>query len=134
MAIAGIGWGVYSLLGRGGGDPLAATSGNFLRACAIVVPFSLLTLGDEAMSPRGAGLAVASGALASGLGYAVWYSALPSLTRTRAALVQLSVPLLAAIGGVLAMGETITQRLTLASFLVLGSIGVGVVSRRPPAR
>ena len=128
MAGAGVAWGAYSLLGARGGDPVAATAGHFLRAA----PLGLLlaVLAREGAAPPGAGVlcAVASGALASGLGYAVWYTVLPSLRASAAATVQLAVPVAAAVGGVLWLGELPGARLLLAGALVLG--GIALVLRR----
>lgn len=129
MGLAGIAWGVYSLRGRGSADPVADTAGNFLRG----VPPALLLAGIFAsrlnLSGEGVLWAVASGALASAMGYAVWYSALPHLSATRAATVQLSVPVIAAAGGVLFLAEAITLRLVVASLLILGGIGLAVAGR-----
>lgn len=129
MVVAGIGWGGYSIAGRGVADPAAMTAGNFRRAALAVVPPTLLAAGWLSLSAPGVLLAAGSGALASGLGYAVWYTVLGSLTLTRAALVQLAVPVIAAAGGVLVVGESITLRLFLASAVILGSIALGVLSR-----
>ncbi len=113
MAGAGVAWGLYSLRGRGSTDPLAATAGNFLRSVPLALLLSLLALlfaRTPHASGEGLALAAASGALASGLGYSLWYAALPSLSATRAAIVQLSVPVLAAAGAVLLLREPLTQR------------------------
>lgn len=133
MIGAGLAWGVYSLLGRSSrSDPLAATAVNF--ACA--VPLALLAslvaagLGATHLSAPGFGLAVLSGALASGGGYAIWYGALRGLSSTRAGLVQLSVPPLAAVGGVLLLGEDVTLRLGLSAVAILGGIALALASRR----
>ena len=128
MAVAGIAWGAYTLRGRGAVDPLADTASNFVRA----VPFALVAFampGPRVFTWPGFGLAVASGALASGVGYALWYRALPSLTRARAATLQLAAPALAAGLGVLFLGETPTPRLFVAAALVLGGIGLAVGRR-----
>jgi drug/metabolite transporter (DMT)-like permease len=132
MVAAGIAWGIYSLLGRGSSDPLGATAGNFLRATPPAVLLALATLGSAGWDAAGLVYAVLSGALSSGLGYAVWYTALPGLTATRAASVQLSVPVIAALGGALLLAEPVTLRLALASAAVLG--GIALVLRRRPAR
>jgi drug/metabolite transporter (DMT)-like permease len=131
MLVAGIAWGVYSLRGKGAGDPLQATAGNFVRA----VPFALVaSLGVLAWGARsdvaGAALAVASGAVTSGIGYAIWYTALPGLKAASAATVQLSVPPLAALGGVIALGEPPTLRLLLASIAILGGIALVIAEKR----
>jgi drug/metabolite transporter (DMT)-like permease len=129
MAIAGGAWGVYSLRGRGASDALGVTAGNFLRA----VPFALITalvmIGTAHATQRGVILALLSGALTSGIGYVIWYAALRSLTATRAALVQLSVPIIAALGGVALLHENITARLVIASLLVLSGIALAISTR-----
>ena len=130
MALAGVAWGVYSLHGRGATNALAETTANFLRA----VPFALLPLigvwPHAHWTWPGTGVAIASGALASGVGYALWYRALPRLTATRAAAVQLAVPAIAALGGVLFLGERLSTRLVLAAALILGGIGLTLARRR----
>jgi len=130
MLGAGVAWGVYSLRGRGAGDPTRVTAGNFLRAAPIAAGLSLVTLGSASLDGAGAGYAVASGALASGIGYAIWYTALPALRATSAATVQLSVPVIAAVGGVLLLGESVTPRLVLASVAILGGIALVILERR----
>lgn len=124
MIAAGMAWGVYSLRGKGTGDPAAATAGNFLRTVPITLTLSLILLGDAHWDQTGVGYAVASGALASGIGYAIWFAALPGLKATSAATVQLSVPVIAAIGGILFLGENLTPRLVLASVTILGGIAL----------
>lgn len=128
MLVAGIAWGVYSLRGRGAGDPLAVTAGNFLRAAPMALALSLLLAGTVHPDPAGLGYAVLSGALASGMGYAIWYAALPQLKASTAATVQLSVPVLAAMGGVLLLDETLTLRLLAASAAILGGIALVVLN------
>jgi drug/metabolite transporter (DMT)-like permease len=128
MTVAGVAWGVYSLRGRGAADPLSSTANNFICAVPMVLAVSALSIGGFRVSARGLALAVASGAFTSGLGYVVWYAALRGLSRTRAATVQLSVPVIAAIGGVLLLAEPITLRLLLASGATLG--GVWLVLRQ----
>lgn len=132
MVIAGVAWGVYSLRGRGATDPLAETASNFVRAAPMGLLASGAALAYEAprLTVEGALLALASGALASGLGYAVWYTALRGLTATRAAVVQLSVPPLAALGGVVLLGEEVTPRLIVAGLLILGGIALAISARR----
>ncbi len=129
MGLAGISWGLYSLLGRGVRDPIRVTTGNFVRA----VPFSFLVSAvafrSLELSGRGVLLGVVSGALTSGLGYVIWYAALPGLGATRAATVQLSVPVLAAVGGVLFLFETVTFRLLFSGTLILGGIGLSLLGR-----
>lgn len=134
MAIAGIAWGFYSLLGRGAADPLEATARNFVYSVPLVFIVSLVFLGDYASSANGLALAVASGAITSGCGYVIWYAALPGLTATRAATVQLSVPAIAAFGGVVMLSEEITLRLLLASAATLGGVAIVLAQRaaKPP--
>lgn len=129
MAIAGVSWGLYSLHGRGAIDPLAETTGNFIRAVPFALVVSTLALTHLHLTARGLVLAAVSGSVASGIGYVIWYVALRGLTATRAAMVQLSVPVLAAIGGVVFLAEALTLRLTLASVLVLGGIGLAIAGR-----
>ena len=144
MLSAGAAWGVYSLRGKGAGDPTQVTAGNFMRA----VPMALaLSLGMFAASFAGSGLAasptvdsagfwyaVASGAITSGVGYAIWYTALPALRATHAATVQLSVPVIAANGGIAFLGEAPSWRLALASVAISGGIALVIrAERRAPA-
>jgi len=129
MLLAGVAWGVYSLRGRGSQDPLADTAGNFLRGAPVALGVSVVFVSTMRIDPVGAAYAAASGALASGLGYAVWYAALRGLSATRAATVQLAVPVLAAVGGVGLLDERFTSRLALASVAVLGGILLVVIRR-----
>jgi len=129
MAAAGVAWGIYSLRGRGLTDPLAATAGNFLRAVPMALAVSALLLPRSHVEPTGVALAMASGALTSGVGYVIWYAALKGLTAMRAATVQLSVPPIAAFGGVLLLSEAITPRLATASVAILGGIALVLASR-----
>jgi drug/metabolite transporter (DMT)-like permease len=131
MTGAGVAWGIYSLRGKGAGDPLRTTAGNFLRAVPMAVLLSAIMFRAVSLDAAGIGYAIVSGAIASGVGYAIWYSALPSLKASAAATVQLSVPVLAAGGGILFLGETITLRFALASIAVLGGIALVIVERRP---
>jgi drug/metabolite transporter (DMT)-like permease len=131
MLAAGIAWGIYSLRGRRSGDPTIATAGNFVRAAAFAVVLSLVTLGGASVDAAGVLYAIASGALASGLGYAIWYTALPGLTATKAATVQLSVPVIAAAAAVVLLDEAITLRLVLGSAAILGGIALVVIAKRP---
>jgi len=126
MAAAGIAWGIYSLRGRGSREPLRNTAGNFMMAAPVAVLLVPLAGGTGTWTSTGVALAVASGALASGVGYAIWYAALPALTATRAALVQLLVPVLAAAGGVALLSEAIPLRLPVAAALVLGGVALAV--------
>jgi drug/metabolite transporter (DMT)-like permease len=129
MAGAGVAWGGYSLRGRGAADPLAATAASFLRAAPLGILLALGFAAHAHADARGVGLAVVSGALTSGLGYVVWYAALRRLTAMRAATVQLSVPPIAAFGGVLLLGEALTLRHGLASLAILGGIALVLGSR-----
>jgi drug/metabolite transporter (DMT)-like permease len=129
MLGAGLAWGIYSLRGKGAGDPIQVSAGNFLRAAPIATTLSLLTIGHAALDSAGVGYAVVSGALASGLGYAIWYTALPALKATSAATVQLSVPVIAALGGILFLGESVTPRLVLASVTILGGIALVILEK-----
>ena len=132
MLGAGIAWGIYSLRGKGAGDPTRVTAGNFLRAVPIAAALSLIMLRGAHPDPAGIGYAVLSGALASGIGYAVWYTVLPALKATHASTVQLSVPVIAAVGGVAFLGEALTLRLFLASVAILGGIAL-VILEKPGA-
>ena len=129
MACAGVGWAVYTLRGRTAGDAMAVTAGNFLRAAPLALALSLLTLAQARWDAAGLALALASGALASGLGYAVWYTALRGLSATRAAILQLGVPVLASAGGVLLLGEPLTPQLLIASMAVLGGVALVIIGR-----
>jgi len=133
MAVAGASWGFYSLSGRRAAEPLAETAGNFARAVPMALGISLLAASHAGWSTEGAVLAVLSGALASGLGYLAWFAALPGLTATRAASVQLAVPVLAAAGGVIVLAEPVTLRLVLSGALILGGVAL-VIARTGPRR
>lgn len=129
MLAAGVAWGIYSLRGKGSGNPTGATAGNFLRAVPFAAVMYLAMPTNRAPDLVGIQLAVISGALASGVGYAIWYAALPGLKATNAATIQLSVPVLAAIGGAIFLGETITLRLLLSSAGILGGIALVILSK-----
>ncbi len=129
MTCAGIAWGAYSLLGRAARDPLAATTTNFIYCAPLVVIVSLIALPQLQLSAAGVGYAVASGAIASGCGYVIWYAALRGLTAARAATVQLSAPVIAAIGAVILLSESITLRLVLASVATLGGVALVLAQR-----
>lgn len=124
MISAGIAWGVYSLRAKGAGEPTAVTTGNFVRAVPMALALSLVMMASATIDMAGLGYAVASGAIASGMGYAIWYMALPLLQPTSAATVQLSVPVIAAIGGVLLLSEPLTLRLVIAGIAILGGIAI----------
>ncbi len=125
MALSGASWGAYSLWGRSGGDPTETTAGNFLRAAPLGALILLAGWRQASVSPAGATLAVISGALTSGVGYVLWYAALKGLSATRAATLQLSVPIIAAAGGVVFLGEQVTATLIAASILVLTGVVLG---------
>jgi len=130
MTIAGVAWGVYSLRGRGVTDPLSATAGNFVRGAPFALVLSLLLASNAHADSAGIVLAVASGAITSGIGYVIWYAALSRLSAIQAATVQLSVPLIAAFGGVVLLSEVITPRLLGASAAILGGVAL-VLATRP---
>lgn len=134
MLSAGAAWGVYSLRGRKAGDATAVTAGNFLRAVPVTAALSIIMylLAPQANSidAMGTSYALASGALASGVGYAIWYTALRGLIATTAATVQLSVPVIAAVGGIVFLDEVITTRLLIASAAILGGIALVIVERQ----
>jgi drug/metabolite transporter (DMT)-like permease len=129
MATAGIAWGVYSLRGKRAGEPVAATASNFVRATPLALVVSLLFAGSAHAGAQGLALAIASGAITSGLGYVIWYAALPGLGSLRAATVQLSVPPLTALAGVWLLSEALSLRLALASAAILGGIALVLASR-----
>jgi drug/metabolite transporter (DMT)-like permease len=130
MTAAGVAWGVYSLRGRGAGDPTAVTAGNFVRAGALAVPLGLAGLPGATLDPTGLLWALCSGAVTSGLGYAIWYAALKGLQPTSSASVQLSVPVLTALGGVVLLSEPVTLRLALCSLAILGGIAWVIAGQR----
>ena len=130
MLVAGVAWGVYSIRGKGTGDPTLISAGNFLRTIPFVVIMTVITLNSQSLDAAGIAYAVASGALASGLGYAIWYAVLPTLKSTIASTVQLSVPVIAALAGIIFLSEPITVRFTLASIALLGGIALVIVSRK----
>lgn len=129
MVIAGVAWGVYSLRGRRATSALKATAGNFLRTVPMALLASALLAHTARLDPAGIGYAIASGALASGVGYAIWYAVLPSLRATTAATVQLCVPVIAAAGGVVFLDEPLTLRLVLASAAILGGTALAIARR-----
>ena len=129
MAIAGVAWGVYSIRGRHETDALAATTNNFVLSHAFVVVLTAFTFRQATLSGTGVLLACISGALTSGVGYVVWYAALNYMSAMQAALVQLSVPAIAAAGGVLLLAEIVTVRLFVSATLILGGISLAIVRR-----
>ena len=130
MLAAGIAWGIYSLRGRGTSNAISATAGNFLRAVPFAAVLSITLLAWMHLDRAGIAYAVLSGGIASGVGYVIWYTALPGLKAASAATVQLSVPVLAAAGGIVLLGEPPTLRFLLASIAVLGGIALVVMSPR----
>jgi drug/metabolite transporter (DMT)-like permease len=134
MAAAGAAWGFYTLRGKGGGDPLADTTGNFIRTLPFAAIAVLIYLPNLHLSNHGILLAVLSGAVASGIGYTVWYTALKHHTATRAAVLQLAVPVLTAVIGIVFLAEAATQRLAIAAAFILGGIGLTILGRNAQAR
>jgi drug/metabolite transporter (DMT)-like permease len=130
MLAAGVAWGVYSLRGRGSRDPLGTTAGNFLRTLPLAAALLALGWNNAHVDTRGLLAALASGALASGVGYALWYAALPSLRASTAGIVQLSVPVIAALGGIVLLAEPVGWRFALAAALTLGGIGLATLKAR----
>jgi len=131
MGAAALGWGVYSLIGRRTGDPLGTTAANFVLATpAVAAALWLLPPDPTPATWQGVALAIASGVFASGLGYALWYTVLPRLCAATAALLQLTVPVLAALGGMAFLAEPLTARFAIAAALVLGGVTLGVLGAR----
>jgi len=130
MLGAGVAWGIYSLRGKGAGDPTNVTAGNFLRAVPISAALSIIMFNNTSLDNAGVWYAISSGALASGIGYAIWYTAVPALKATKAATVQLCVPVIAALGGVVFLAEPITLRLTVTSAAILGGIALVILEKR----
>ena len=126
MALSGLAWGIYSLRGRTGGPPIRSTAETFLAATPLALLASGVSWSSAHATPGGLALAAISGAVTSGLGYVAWYAALPSLTATRASILQLAVPPLAAAMGILFLGETVSTRLLIAAPLILGGIAIAV--------
>ncbi|MEO8561543.1 MAG: DMT family transporter [bacterium] len=129
MAVAGVAWGVYSLAGRAASNALAANARSFLWSSPIALLLVAIAPSSIAMSGRGLALAIVSGGVTSGLGYAIWYRALPRLSVTQAAVAQLSVPVIAASGAAAMLGERITSRLAIAGLAVLGGVALVLASR-----
>ena len=134
MLAAGVAWGAYSLRGRGSTDAIGATAGNFLRATPFAIALLLLSGTEGPLEAAGVGYALASGVLASGAGYCVWYAALPALRAASAAAAQLAVPVLTALGAVAWLGETLSWRLSAASAAILGGIALVVVRVPAPSQ
>lgn len=137
MAIAGMGWGAYSLLGRGASDPTSTTTGNFIWASVLALPLfglSILVQPEPIPPMDGTALAMASGSITSGLGYVIWYQALKGLTATRAGIAQLTVPAIAALGGVVFLAEPITLRFALSTMGILGGVALAVLTPKAGSR
>jgi len=130
MLGAGVAWGVYSVRGKGAVDSLRVTAGNFLWTVPLAVALGAIAFRQASVDKAGIAYAIVSGALASGVGYAIWYAVLPSLKATTAATVQLSVPVLAALGGIILLGELLTLRLVLTSTAILGGIALVILEKR----
>jgi drug/metabolite transporter (DMT)-like permease len=130
MVFAGLAWGVYSLRGKGAGNPTLVTTGNFIRAMVFSLLLSAVFFANVNLDLHGVAYSIASGALASGVGYTIWYAVLPSLKATNAATVQLSVPVIAAFGGITFLNESVTLRFVLASIAILGGIALVIVTKQ----
>jgi drug/metabolite transporter (DMT)-like permease len=130
MIASGVAWAVYTLRGRGSRNPLAETAGNFVRAAAFCLPLAAFALLYETASPAGVALALASGVVASGLGYSIWYKALRGLSTFQAALIQLSVPVIAALGAILLLDEQLTLHFVIAGASVLGGIAFAILAKQ----
>jgi drug/metabolite transporter (DMT)-like permease len=133
MMSAGISWGAYSLRGRSSRAPLLSTADNFARSVPMAIAGVLIGLSEAHTSTPGIWLALASGCVASGIGYSLWYTALPGLSATRAAIVQLLVPILAATLGILFLGEPLTARLSFSALMILGGVALAIRGRRKPS-
>ncbi|TNE36560.1 MAG: DMT family transporter [Alphaproteobacteria bacterium] len=134
MILSGIGWGLYSLYGKVETDPITATARNFLYAVPFALVLGIAPAAFSQISTTGVILAIASGAIASGMGYVVWYAALRGLSAMEASIVQLAVPVVAAVGGILFLGENLTLRFALASLVILGGILITILAKNRPAR
>lgn len=130
MVFAGIAWGFYTLNGKNSTNPIADTAGNFLRSVPFAIPILLIFLPQTHLSAKGILLAILSGAVASGIGYTAWYAILKFHTATRAAILQISVPAFAALGGVIFLAESLNFRLISASFLILGGVALAIFGRK----
>lgn len=129
MTVAGIAWGIYTLKGRGSKNPLADTAANFSRTIPLVAVLALIAIPYVDLSIKGVVLAILSGAVASGIGYTVWYAALGGLSAVQAAVVQLLVPVIAATGGVAFVSEAISLRLVISAIMILGGILIVVLGK-----
>ena len=124
MFLAAFSWGIYSILGHGQNNPLSNTAINFVLALLLIIPITLFIPDQTNTSPYGILLAIISGSITSGLGYTLWYWILPKINITSASIAQLTVPLIAALGGYLFISETLNWQFYIASFLILGGIGL----------
>ena len=131
MVGSGVAWGIYSLLGRTSTHAIRSTTGNFIKAVPLSLALTIYFARNEPLLLTGALYAIASGAITSGLGYALWYTVLPKLSATSAAMVQLSVPVLAAFGGLIFLSEALTMRLAIASIIILGGIAIFILTAPP---
>ena len=132
MLLSGVAWGIYSLRGRGAGDPTAVTAGNFMRAAPMTVVLSAFMHAQFVLDNAGIWYAMISGALTSALGYIVWYAVLPKLKSSQAATVQLSVPVVVAIGGIVFLGESLSARVVVASVTILGGVALVMLNKQSP--
>jgi drug/metabolite transporter (DMT)-like permease len=130
MILSGTAWGIYSIRGRGAVSPIAMTSRNFICTAPLLLLLLIPTFQSLEISARGAIIAICSGAFTSGLGYVIWYRALRHLSTSTAAMVQLLIPVMAAFGGILFLGEVLSTRLITASSLILGGVAMGLINRR----
>ena len=130
MALSGVSWGIYSILGGGVEDPVAVTGDNFFRAVPMIIPINLLVFNHLDISLNGATLAVLSGAVTSGVGYVIWYEALKDLTPTRAAVSQLLVPVIAAMGGAVFLYEQLTMHLIVSAFMIISGAGSYLIGKK----
>jgi drug/metabolite transporter (DMT)-like permease len=130
MIISGIAWGFFSIRGKGTGDPVLVITGSFVRAAPFAILLSIAMLSSASLNPAGIGFAVLSGALTSGVGYILWYIVLRGLTVTGAATVQLTVPMIAAAGGVVLLGEPVSLRLVLASIAIIGGVAFALTGKQ----
>jgi drug/metabolite transporter (DMT)-like permease len=124
---AGLCWAAYTLIGRGSSSPLADTTGNFIRCLPLAIALIVVGIWWHGLDWRSAVYASVSGVVASGIGYAIWYAVLPALNRTRAAIVQLTVPAIAGLGGVILIHETLSVRLVVASLAILGGVALALM-------
>lgn len=129
MAVSGVAWGVYSIRGKASENPLASTAGNFVLAVPFALPVIMVAFSSLNATGLGLAVAVTSGAITSGLGYALWYRVLGRITQTQGAIVQLTVPVIAAFGGILFLGEAITWRMGTASVLILGGVALAIIAK-----